>query len=92
MLQFLREAISNALRHGRPSRVSVVWQRDPEGSVLVVQDDGVGFDPGSIAASGRGLGNLRERALSLGGRLEIDSHTNRGTRISLKLPPAKSPT
>jgi signal transduction histidine kinase len=89
-LQFVREAISNALRHGHPSRLSVSWQHTPGGSVLQVGDDGVGFDPKAVAAGGRGLGNLGERAVSLGGRLEIDSRPNHGTTVALKLPTPNS--
>jgi signal transduction histidine kinase len=85
-LQFVREAISNAVRHGHPTRLSVSWQRTTEGSLLVVGDDGVGFEPNTIKSGGRGLGNLSERAVSLGGRLEIDSSPNKGTRICLTLP------
>lgn len=85
VLQFVREAVSNALRHGRPSRISVSWRRTAEGSALMVGDDGQGFDPETIRPGGRGLGNLSERAVALGGRLDIDSEPNRGTRVSLKL-------
>jgi signal transduction histidine kinase len=89
-LQFVREAISNALRHGHPSRLSVSWQRNPEGSILTVGDDGVGFDPKAVAPGGRGLGNLAERAVSLGGLLEIDSKPDHGTTVCLKLPTPKT--
>ena len=85
-LQFVREAVSNAVRHGHPRRLSVAWQRTAEGSLLTVGDDGIGFDPNAPNPGGRGLGNLSERAVSLGGRLEIDSSPNKGTRLFLKLP------
>lgn len=88
-LQFVREAISNALRHGRPSRLAVSWQRSTEGSLLLVADDGAGFDPEAVKPGGRGLGNLGERAISLGGRLEVASSPKQGTKISLKLPTPK---
>ncbi len=84
-LQFVREAVSNALRHGHPARLAVSWRRTAEGSVLLISDDGVGFDPKAIQPGGRGLGNLAERAISLGGQLEIDSRPTQGTKISLKL-------
>ena len=89
-LQFVREAVSNALRHGHPTCISVLWQSTPEGSKLVVADDGVGFKPEDTRPGGRGLGNLGERAVSLGGHLEIDSGPDLGTRISVYLPPPKS--
>jgi len=88
VLQFVREAVSNALRHGHPLRVAVSWQRTPEGSAVVVEDDGVGFDPGTVTSTGRGLGNLGERAVLLGGRFEIKSGAGQGTRVYLNLPPS----
>ncbi len=88
-LQFVREAISNAVRHGRPSHLAVSWQRQPAGSLLMVVDDGVGFDPEATKPGGRGLGNLTERALALGGQLEVVSHPNQGTRLSLRLSPPR---
>ena len=87
-LQFVREAVSNALRHGRPAHLTVTWQPSAEGSDLIISDDGQGFDPKAINPGGRGLGNLNERAISLGGRLEIDSSPKQGTSIRLKLPPS----
>ena len=89
-LQFVREAISNAVRHGRPSHLAVSWQRQATGSRLMIADDGLGFDPEALQPGGRGLGNLTERALALGGRLEVDSQPNQGTRISLNLSQPKS--
>ena len=90
-LQFVREAVSNAMRHGLPTRIVVSWQGTPEGSTLLVGDNGVGFDPTAVTKGGRGLGNLGERAVSLGGRLEIESRPNHGTRVCLMLPTPKAP-
>jgi len=89
-LQFVREAISNAVRHGRPSHLAVSWQRRTTGSLLMIADDGHGFDPEVLKPGGRGLGNLTERALALGGRLEVVSQPNQGTRLSLILSQPKS--
>lgn len=85
-LLFVREGVSNALRHGRPSRLTVSWQASSGGSTLRVDDNGVGFDPEAIKSAGRGLDNLRARAGSLGGRLAIESRPGEGTRVSLELP------
>ena len=85
-LQFVREGVSNAIRHGRPKHLSVSWQQEGNGSLLLIIDDGVGFDPLAIASAGRGLGNLHERAVNLGGTLAISSSPSKGTRLSLKLP------
>lgn len=91
VLLFTREALSNALRHGQPTKLTVSWRRNASGSQLVVADDGFGFDQISSHPSGRGLDNLAERAVALGGLVEIDSKRNQGTRLCLKLPPSTPP-
>ncbi len=85
-LQFVREAVSNAMRHGQPSQLAVSWQRTPDGSRLTVFDNGVGFDLQTPKPGGYGLNNLSERALALGGRLEINTVPGWGTQIGLILP------
>jgi signal transduction histidine kinase len=89
ILQFVRETLSNAIRHGAPSRLLVTWQRTPTGAKLVVGDNGRGFDPNEVKAGGRGLDNLRERALTLGGHLQLESQEDQGTTVCLELPPGQ---
>jgi PAS domain S-box-containing protein len=86
-----QEALTNVVRHARAQHVWIeLHQR--EGSLeLVVRDDGVGFDVTKTierAASGGNLGllGMRERVEILGGSLEIDSQSGRGTRIRISLP------
>jgi hypothetical protein len=59
--------------------------------VLEVDDDGRGFDPANVRPGGQGLGNLRERALAIGGRVEFDSHPGEGTRVRGELPRPSPP-
>jgi signal transduction histidine kinase len=89
-MQFVREAVSNALRHGRPSRLAVSWQAAEQGSLLTIKDDGLGFEPGALKPGGHGLGNLAERAVAVGGRLDIQSGPGRGTQVALFLPEGKA--
>ncbi|MEO5884829.1 MAG: GAF domain-containing sensor histidine kinase [Candidatus Limnocylindrales bacterium] len=87
VLNLVREALSNVARHSRASRAQVEVTRDNDGLVIEVRDNGVGFDPAMIAARGHhGLVNLRERAASAGGRLEIDSRPGAGTRLIVHIP------
>ena len=54
---------------------------------MTVEDDGDGFDPSTVRASGHlGLANLRDRAARLGGAAEVDSQPGAGTRIIIRLP------
>ncbi|MBC8041442.1 MAG: ATP-binding protein [Opitutaceae bacterium] len=85
-LQILREAVSNALRHGAASRVTIRLHRDGERLALLVQDDGVGFDLAARPSDGHGLVNFRARAESLGADFRLDSQPGNGTRVVLTLP------
>jgi signal transduction histidine kinase len=87
ILQLAREAMSNAARHANAHQVSVQLRRDDGRTVLVVADDGAGFDPEVGAGRGhRGLQNMRARAEAVAGSLTVDSHPGSGTRIILALP------
>jgi signal transduction histidine kinase len=63
----------------------VTLSKDVEDLVAEVADDGRGFRPGTIAG-GVGLKSMRERALALGGRLEVESAVGEGTRVRLRVP------
>jgi signal transduction histidine kinase len=78
---FLKEAITNARRHGGGERIAVgiEWSN---GLVLTVADDGDGFDPETVA-TGHGLENLRARAAAMQARYEIESRLGRGTTVRL---------
>ncbi|MBN9102773.1 MULTISPECIES: GAF domain-containing protein [unclassified Pseudonocardia] len=78
----VREAISNALRHGQAAEVTVTVEAGPELLVEVV-DDGIGIDP---AAARSGLHNLEDRAAACGGTLVVQPMPGRGTRLSWRVP------
>lgn len=79
-----REAVSNAVRHGRPRSVWIALEVEARQIVLEVADDGCGFDP-DAAAKGSGLSNLARRAANLGGSLELRSRDGLGTIVRLVL-------
>ena len=85
IVQIVREALSNVGRHAKATTCRVRLQRDREGRVVLeIDDDGSGFDP-TAPAVGMGLSNLRERATSLGGTLEIESSPTQGTTVQITL-------
>jgi signal transduction histidine kinase len=85
-LQIAREAVSNALRHGRATAVTLRLQRSDRELCLLVQDNGAGFNPATTRAGGHGLGNMHARARRLGAELKITSAPGEGTRILATLP------
>jgi signal transduction histidine kinase len=82
MLRVLREAVINAARHGRASRIRVELQDEPR-LCLCITDDGRGFDVSeATAAPGHhGLRGMAERVRGIGGELLIDSEPGHGTQV-----------
>lgn len=85
VIKFVTEALSNALRHSKGTKIEVVVDDDGHWCRIVVRDNGVGFDPG-LAHAGLGLANLSARATSLGGIAEVTSVLGRGTTVEVRLP------
>jgi signal transduction histidine kinase len=84
-----QEALTNIVRHAKAKHTSVVVTTSAEGIQLIVEDDGVGFDPNTVAASEHiGLSSMRERVELLGGVFAIESLAGKGTTLSAKLPRA----
>jgi two-component system, NarL family, sensor histidine kinase LiaS len=89
VLRVVQEALANAVKHARPSRV-VLRARDAGNGrvVLSISDDGAGFDPARAAQRhGMGLDLMRERVTELGGQLQLESTPGEGTTIQITLEP-----
>jgi two-component system, NarL family, sensor histidine kinase DevS len=82
--RMVQEALTNVTKHARAGRVRVAIGVTDGELRLEVQDDGVGFDPGS-AAEGFGLAGMQERAGLAGGTLSVDSGEG-GTLLTVCLP------
>jgi len=85
IVQLTREALSNAVRHGEPTLVVVRLARHGQKAVLTIEDNGAGFDL-NARSTGHGLRNMRERALSLNGTLDVTSKPGKGTRLKTTFP------
>lgn len=79
------EAMQNAAKHARASRVNVRLAMDDGLLTFAVADDGVGFDA-ETARTGSGLQNMRDRLASFGGEVRVDSTPGRGTTVSGRVP------
>jgi PAS domain S-box-containing protein len=88
ILRVIQEALTNARRHSGARKMQVKLSKDGDELVAEVTDDGRGFRP-SPTPGGVGLGSMRERAVALGGKLEIESEVGEGTRVRLQVPIAQ---
>ena len=91
VFRVIQEAVSNALRHAHASTIRVALRDDSDALSVVVEDDGVGFDPevvGRRVRRGEHLGMLgmTERVRSVGGTIEFDSHPGAGARVRIRIP------
>ncbi|MFQ5596225.1 MAG: cache domain-containing protein [Anaerolineae bacterium] len=86
--RIVQEALQNVAKHAQASSVRVRIEFAPAQVQVTVRDDGTGFEQGEIEASHRtslGLIDIRERAQSIGGQLEIESAPGQGTQVRLRL-------
>ncbi len=87
LLHIAREALSNVARHSRASRVDVELTAPDREVRLSVTDNGRGFLVDGFRGPGhQGLVNMRARATAVGGRLEVESEPEAGTRIIVVVP------
>jgi signal transduction histidine kinase/ligand-binding sensor domain-containing protein len=87
LFRVVQEALGNAAKHARATRITVRLTRTNRMVSLVISDNGVGFDPGHVnAASGLGLIMMRERATQLNGTFEVTTTPGRGTTIEVVIP------
>jgi two-component system sensor histidine kinase UhpB len=80
--RLVQEALSNVVKHSRATSAVVELVREGDSLRLLVSDNGIGFDPVSVAA-GIGIVGMKERVHALDGSFTMDS--SRGTRITITL-------
>ncbi len=86
--QVAREALNNAARHSRASRIDVHLWKEDHLIRLTVTDDGIGFDPLHVDREAHfGLQLIVERMEAASGRVVIDSHLGQGTTVTAAMPP-----
>jgi signal transduction histidine kinase len=86
MYRIVQESLTNVIRHAHASQVDVILTVRNEKLVVIVEDDGVGFDPeAEITDEHLGLFGMRERAEMIGGNLLIESAPGKGTTIMVEV-------
>jgi signal transduction histidine kinase len=91
LYRIVQEALNNVSKHARANHVSVLLEKQNKSVVLIIEDDGIGFDLNGKEWSndtekGLGLLGIKERALLVGGTAEIESSLESGTTIYVRIP------
>jgi len=94
LYRLVQEGLTNVLKHARAGKVSIVLEKKPEGLALVLEDDGIGFNPDDVGrdasragqAPGLGLSGMKERVALLGGTIAVESAPGKGCTIFVQIP------
>jgi signal transduction histidine kinase/DNA-binding NarL/FixJ family response regulator len=87
LYRIIQEALSNVRKHSQAGKVTVKFKKENEQILVIVADDGMGFDKGKLV-SGQcsfGLGIMQERAKQIGGEVRIDSAPGEGTTVTIAI-------
>ena len=87
IFRIAQEALNNTVKHARANRVELVLIRQKDDVLFKIRDNGKGFNLQEIkTGTGYGMNNMRERVNLLNGSIDIDSHLNEGTQITINIP------
>ena len=86
LYRILQEALNNTLRHGKPGKVDVQLVYSDNEILLVIEDNGIGFNIHEITGEGLGLRSMKTRAGAMSAELDIVSSKDKGTIISVIVP------
>lgn len=85
LYRITQEIVSNILKHSQAREITIQLTRDNDDLLLMVEDDGVGFDPVK-AAGGMGMKNIRSRVSHLHGNVFFDSSPGKGCTVTIEVP------
>ena len=86
LYRLVQESLTNVVKHAHAKSVSILLTQKPGSVSVVVEDDGVGFEPGRATGDGIGLLGMRERVGLFGGRLILESRPGAGTTVVAEVP------
>src|SRR5690606_12094144 len=79
----IQEAINTAVKYARAEQIDVSITRGGNQILIVIADDGIGFDVEN-SASGNGLANMRKRIEDINADISLESELSKGTRITIR--------
>lgn len=84
LFRIVQEAIQNAVKHANPKNIIITLGRRDDQYFICISDDGKGFEPDKQA--GMGLANMKQRTALLGGVIDWQTKTGKGTSVTILLP------
>jgi signal transduction histidine kinase len=89
MFRITQEALTNVAKYARATKVTVIAEVEEKTVLLIITDNGIGFDPSQMdkprRAGSWGLLTMSERAEAIGGYFRIDSYHGQGTRVVVEV-------
>jgi two-component system NarL family sensor kinase len=82
LYRVIQECVNNVIKHAQAKTLEIQIIKDQEGISVMIEDDGIGFDPGQ-QKDGIGLANLKTRIDFLKGQLDIQSALGKGTLVAI---------
>lgn len=87
IFRVVQESLTNVIRHAQASQVDITLRHTARDLALCIRDNGQGFDAAAVRQRGGfGLLSMRERVLSLGGQMHLDTTPGQGTAIRISIP------
>lgn len=91
LYRITQEALNNAAKYANAQQINVLLEKRGEHLILIVEDNGVGFDVSAVHNNGRGrrslgLIGMKERASLIGGNIEVESSRGKGTTVFVNVP------
>ncbi|TWF35386.1 histidine kinase/DNA gyrase B/HSP90-like ATPase [Chitinophaga polysaccharea] len=86
LFRIIQEAIQNCIKHARPQVIDISIRKDASELIVIIADDGAGFDKAGMASIGMGIRNMQHRTRLLGGDIRWEVTTSGGTAVLITLP------
>jgi len=84
LFRMIQEIINNIIKHAKAGHIKFTAGKEPGQIIVAIEDDGKGFEPDKVA-KGAGLQNLESRSAAIGAKMDIESATGSGTRVTIAI-------
>ncbi|MGH8022043.1 MAG: ATP-binding protein [Limisphaerales bacterium] len=86
LLMAIKESLNNAVKHSGAGELRLQIRTRPERLIVILTDNGKGFDPGAVNGNGNGLANMNQRMTELGGTCTVVSQPGKGCQVEFSVP------